>query len=360
MAKPTINDVARLAGVSKKTVSRVINQSPLLNEATRAKVEQVIAEIGYAPDPQARALALRRNTGSAPAPAETAGTEPSAPISASANATSPGRQLLARVYDASAAPLLADVQHGMLAALRSGDHALAVCAIDGEPEAELRGFLDKHRPAGVVLLPPLSELKPLAGLCAEFGCKPVCLGAAPSNGPAELVASDDRTAAAQAVAYLVSLGHERIGMVTGPDDSRLAQQRELGYLDAMADHDLDRGPALIATGDHSFQSGHAAGHLLLEVSPRPTAIFAGNDEMAAGVLHAAAERGIRVPDGLSVMGFEDMPIAVRLIPPLATVRVPLADMTRAAALRLIAPETTTPERFAAELVTRASTGPVQG
>jgi LacI family transcriptional regulator len=348
MAKPTINDVARLAGVSKKTVSRVINDSPLLNAATRAKVEQVIAEIGYVPDPQARALALKRN-----APT---GDEAPAPQAARS-------RLLALVYDGNAASSLVEAQRGALAAIQGSDFALAVTALDaGDDELTdaFRAFLEQQRPAGVLLLPPLAEIRALARLCEEAGCPHMAIGASPQEDGTRAILSDDRAAAAQATAYLIALGHERIGMVTGPDDSRLSQERELGYLDAMADHDLDRGPALIATGDHSFQSGHAAGHLLLEVSPRPTAIFAGNDEMAAGVLHAAAERGIRVPDGLSVMGFEDMPIAVRLIPPLATVRVPLADMTRAAALRLIAPETTTPERFAAELVTRASTGPVQG
>jgi LacI family transcriptional regulator len=349
MAKPTINDVARLAGVSKKTVSRVINDSPLLNAATRAKVEQVIAEIGYVPDPQARALALKRNApaGEAPAP----------------QAARP--KLLALVYDGSAAPLLAEAQRGALAAIQGSGFALAVTAVDagaGELTDEFRAFLERQRPAGMLLLPPLAEIRALARLCEEAGCPHMAIGASPQEDDARAVLSDDRAATARATAYLIALGHERIGMVTGPDDSRLSQERELGYLDAMADHDLDRGPALIATGDHSFQSGHAAGQLLLEVSPRPTAILAANDEMAAGVLHAAAERGIRVPDGLSVIGFEDMPIAARLIPQLTTVRVPLADMVRAAATRLISPNTAAPmaERFATELVARASTGPVQG
>lgn len=348
MAKPTINDVARLAGVSKKTVSRVINDSPLLNAATRAKVEQVIAEIGYVPDPQARALALKRN----------------APAGGEAPAPQPARsRLLALAYDGNAASSLAEAQRGALAAIRGSGFALAVTAVDagaGDLTDEFRAFLEEQRPSGVLLLPPLAEIRALARLCDEAGCPHMAIGASPQEDDARAILSDDRAAAAQATAYLIALGHERIGMVAGPDDSRLSQERELGYLDAMADHDLDRGPALIATGDHGFQSGHAAGHLLLEVSPRPTAILAGNDEMAAGVLHAAAERGIRVPDGLSVIGFEDMPIAARLIPQLTTVRVPLADMVRAATLRLISPDITTPERFATELVTRASTRPVQG
>jgi LacI family transcriptional regulator len=357
MAKPTINDVARIAGVSKKTVSRVINQSPLLNEATRAKVEQVIAEIGYVPDPQARALALRRNVG------EAGDTPPLRGASAlPADPPRSDRKFVALIYDGTAAPSLADVQHGALAALEGSGYALTVHSIDvgsANSAAELRAFLEQQRPSGVLLPPPLSEVGALTALCREFGCDTVCIGAGPADDAAPVITSDDREAAAQAIGYLISLGHERIGMVTGPDESRVAQQRELGYLDAMADHDLDRGPALIATGDHSFQSGHSAGHLLLEVSPRPTAIFASNDEMAAGVVHAAAEKGIPVPGGLSVIGFEDTAIAARLCPQLTTVRVPLAAMAQVAARMLIGElgAGTPQSRFIPEFVARASTGP---
>lgn len=377
MAKPTINDVARLAGVSKKTVSRVINQSPLLSADTRAKVEAIIAEIGYAPDPGARALAMRRNTApeapaaaapeapAQPAPARVPTFIPLAPAEAEAPAVpaaiAPAGKLIALVYDPVAAPQLADVQHGALAAIRGSGHALAVHALgesQGDIEDNLRDFLTEQRPAGVLFLPPLSEHKTLARLCGEMGISHV--GIAAGAGDADhLVASADRQAAAQVVAYLISLGHERIGMITGPEDSRLGQERELGYLDAMADHDLDRGPALIANGDHGFVSGFEAGTLLLEVSPRPTAIFAGNDEMAAGVLHAAAQKGIKVPEALSIVGFEDTPLAARLNPQLTTVRVPLADMAGAAARRLIDPASAAgePARFPTELVVRGSTGP---
>lgn len=351
MAKPTINDVARVAGVSKKTVSRVINQSPLLNEATRARVEQVIADLGYVPDPQARALALRRNVGAPAAP----------PRDDEAVAPAPRTRLIALAYDSASAPLLADVQHGMLAALAGSDFALALCLAGAERDAEdqLRDFLERHRPAGVLLVPPLSEIRRLGKLCEELGCRCLALAAEDAGTDGQVVASSDREAAARAIDYLISLGHERIGMVTGPDDSRLAQQRELGYLDAMADHDLDRGPALIANGDHSFQSGFDAGQLLLEVSPRPTAIFAGNDEMAAGVLHAAAQKGIKVPEALSVVGFDDTPIAARLCPQLTTVRVPVAEMAEAAARQLIDSEQAEPQQriFAPEFVARGSTGP---
>ncbi|MCB2074854.1 MAG: LacI family DNA-binding transcriptional regulator [Novosphingobium sp.] len=311
MAKPTINDVARLAGVSKKTVSRVINNSPLLSQATREKVEKVISEIGYVPDPQARALALRRNF------------------------------LIALVYDGSADFLLPAAQQGVLEAIAGTEYALIVHPVDqnaGEVETEFRRFLEFQRPSGVVLLPPLSERAEIIGLCRELGCNHVRLGASPTGDEKEVPAAGDRAATAKLVADLIAQGHERIGLIAGPEDLYSARERELGYLDAIADHDLDRGPSLIASGDNSFESGLAAGRLLLEVSPRPTAIIACSDEMAAGVLHAAGELGLAVPDKLSVVGYGDTAIAVRLWPPLTTVRVPFAEMAKAAAGSLVRPD----------------------
>lgn len=371
MAKPTINDVARVAGVSKKTVSRVINQSPLLNEGTRAKVEQVIAELGYVPDPQARALALRRSSPAAGAPAAGEAAPcpaPAAPLSpppapvappapAPVQATS---RHITLVHGAGADAQLPAIQQGIADILQGTGVALTLLPLTGAAaEAELRAFIDAQRPFGIILLPPLSESDGLAGLCRALGCPHVRLGASALDEPAHLVMSEDREASVRAVDYLISLGHQRIGFVTGPDESRVAQERELGYLDAMADHELDRGPSLIANGDFTFESGLAAGLLLLEVSPRPTAILASNDEMAAGLIHAAAQKGIKVPEALSIIGFDDTAIAPQLWPPLTTVRVPFGEMAQAAALKLIdrAQPRHAPASFRPQLIARASAGP---
>lgn len=324
----SIDDVAALAGVSRKTVSRFLNDSPLLAPATRDKVARVVAETGFVPNAQARGLALGRNF------------------------------LVALVHDGSDRGVLEAVTGGVAVALVGGDHALVLQAsppAGPEAEAALRLFLARHRPAGVVLLPPLSESEALVALCAAAGVECVRLGRV--RGESGLCA-DDRAAAAAMTAWLVDQGHERIGLVAGPETWLTAQQRELGYLDAMADHGLDRGPALIVPGDNSFASGIAAGRLLLEVSPRPTAILACNDEMAAGVLHAAAQARVRVPEDLSVAGFDDAPLAARTLPPLTTVRVPWAAMGALAARRITAPGVTEPaEALATERVERGSVQP---
>lgn len=274
-------------------------------------------------------------------------------------------KIVALVYDFASVPILPDIQHGILAALHGTEYALAVWALDstGNDLAEdFTDFLERHRPAGVLLAPPLSEIRLLPRLARQFGCEPICLGTAPRGDPARAVVSNDRAAAASAVEWLIEQGHERIGMITGPEDSLIAQERELGYLDALADHELDRGPALIANGDNSFISGYKAGKLLLEVSPAPTAIFAANDEMAAGVLQAAAQKKIAVPANLSVVGFEDTTLAVRLCPQLTTVHVPLGEMARLAAQMLVAPGAVDgkPADFPGKLIKRASAGPCSG
>jgi LacI family transcriptional regulator len=311
MGKPTINDVARVAGVSKKTVSRVINHSPLLSVTTRERVEGVIEQLGFVPDPQARALALRRNF------------------------------LVALVHDASMRPLVGEVAMALDEALRGSGYALILHALDSEPETALRSLLQAHRPSSIVLLAPTADSADLASLCASFevGCLP-------------LQPESDRAAMARLVHWLVANGHRRIGLVAGPDESSVLRERELGYLDALADHGLDRGAALVVQGDGSFESGVAAGHLLLAVSPRPTVVAAVTDEMAAGVIHAAHDLGIDIPEVLAVTGFDDAPLAARLSPPLTTVRTPWTTLAAAAAARILGrPDSSAPE---AELIVRGS------
>ncbi|MCJ2183779.1 LacI family transcriptional regulator [Novosphingobium sp. 1949] len=340
-ARLTITEIAQLAGVSTKTISRYLNDSPLLSTAMRERVEAVVSQTGFVPNAQARALALRRNF------------------------------LIALVHAGGDRAVRDAVEDGMLDAMAGSDLALVVHRLDGDrardaarangptahDEAEgapdgagrisaLQDFLARHSPSGIVVLPPLAEQAMIAQVCerAQVRCvrlgrsAPALLPAAqaplPPGGGIETLASNDRAAMAQIVHWLVELGHHRIGLVGGPESSLCAQERELGYLDAMADHDLDRGPALIEAGDNSFASGIAAGHLLLEVSPRPSAIVAANDAMATGVIHAAAAAGLAVPDDLSVVGFDDSPLAAMTCPPLTSMQVPWRAMGREAVRRL--------------------------
>ena len=333
--KPTINDVARLSGVSKKTVSRVINRSPLLNDATRDKVEAVIADLGYVPNPQARALALRRNF------------------------------LLGLIHDNPNAQMVLNFQDGVLDAIRETEFALVVRPVDRHSPKlfdDIRHFIETQRLYGVLILPPLSENAALAALCDELGVNYVRMGSAELADPAHLVQSDDRKAVRAAMEDLIAIGHRRIGLIEGPEGFRSAEERREGWREALTAHGLPCGPDLRAPGSYTFQTGHDAAAILLDAAEPPTAIFASNDVMAAGALHAVRERGLEVPGDVSIVGFDDTAIAAAIWPPLSTVRWPIRAMARSAARKLIYPEAASEEQslFLTEFVARASVAPPKG
>jgi LacI family transcriptional regulator len=333
---PTINDVARIAGVSKKTVSRVINNSPLLNDDTRGRVEKVIKQLGYVPNPQARALALRRNS------------------------------LIGLIHDNPNAQTVINVQQGILDALHDTDFGLVVRPLDRTSPRmleDIRNFLERQRLFGVVIMPPLSENEALARLCEELGVRYTRMGSAELDDPDHLVASNDREAVREAVNYLIEQGHRRIGLIEGPHGFRSAAERRLGYEDALSAAAIKLPRSLIAEGSYTFESGARAGNLLLDLVPRPTAILASNDEMAAGVLHAALQRGLDVPQDLSIVGFDDTAIASHIWPPLTTIRWPTVSMGRSAALKLVGDiidpgsDVDEPSMFVSTLVRRGSVAP---
>lgn len=331
--QPTINDVARIAGVSKKTVSRVINRSPLLNDDTRKRVEDVIGDLGYIPNPQARALALRRNF------------------------------LIGLVHDNPNAQTVMNVQQGMLEALHDTEFEMVVRPVDRGSATmleDLRHFLERQRLFGVLLMPPISENDSVARLCVDIGCRYVRMGSAALDGPAHMVASNDREAVHAATDYLIAQGHKRIGFVGGPHGFRSARERRAGFEEALAAAGIALPRSMIADGNYTFESGLVAAERLLDVIPRPTAIFSSNDEMAAGVIHAARQRNLDIPRDLSIIGFDDTPIAAHVWPPLTTVRWPIASMARSAALKLIAGEqegeadVEEPSLFLSTLIRRSS------
>lgn len=334
--KPTINDVARLAGVSKKTVSRVINNAPGLNDDTRKRVEAVIADLGYVPNPQARALALRRNS------------------------------LVGLIHGNPNAQMVLNMQQGILEALHGTDFGLVVRPVDRTSPTmlqDIRDFLERQRLFAAILLPPISENDALARLCDEVGCRYARMGSAELDDHRHMVASNDRQAVKEAVTYLVEQGHKKIGLIEGPHGFRSAAERRLGYEDALRAAKLSVPRSLIAPGSYTFESGIEAANRLLDLAPPPTAIFASNDEMAAGVVHAARQRGLVIPDDLSIIGFDDTPIAAHMWPPLTTVRWPIMSMARSATLKLVGdvidPKNITdePSLFLSTLVRRASVAP---
>ena len=310
-SKPTINDVARIAEVSKKTVSRVINKSPLLSEKTRKRVEKVIADIGYVPNPQARALALRRNF------------------------------VIAAIHDNPNAQFLVNVQQGVLDGLAGSDFNLMVKPVDRKSPnitEDIRDFLERQRPYGVVLLPPISENDEIARLCDDLGCRYVRMGSVKLDEAEHTVSSNDREAVREAVSYLIEKGHRRIALIEGPSGFTSPRERRAGFEEAMASAGLEVDEALVRPGSYTFESGVSAGQALVELENRPTAIFACNDEMAIGAMIAARRSGLLIPEDVSIVGFDDTPLSSHVWPSLTTVRWPIVDMARTAAKKLISPD----------------------
>lgn len=308
--RATINDIARIAQVSKKTVSRVINDSPSVRGETRQRVEAVIAELGFTPDPQARGLAFRRSF------------------------------LVGMIYDNPSPNYIVNMQQGILDGVRGSGLELVVHPCNRQSDsflADVEGFVVRQRLAGVVMPPSVSEDERVVALLRQVDCPYVRIASVSLDEPGCMVVTNDRLGAAEAARHLAELGHRRIAFISGPDTFRSSHERGQGFSTGLAEHGLELDPDFVRRGAYTFESGVTAATQLLAIKDRPTAIFAGNDEMAIGVMQAARNLGLDVPGDLSIVGFDDLPMASRVWPNLTTVRLPIRDMGRMAAEKLIAP-----------------------
>jgi LacI family transcriptional regulator len=199
----------------------------------------------------------------------------------------------------------------------------------------IRRFIERLKLHGVVLLPPISEDQMLAQALREIDCQYVRVASVRLDNTSRAILCNDREATAEAANYLEALGHRRIGLIAGPPQYRSAHERALGFTTALEARGVSIPPDMIVEGAYTFDSGVACAEALLARRPRPTAIFACNDEMAAGVYKAANRLKIAIPEELSVVGFDDSPLATRLSPSLTTIRMPIRDMGRLAASKLI-------------------------
>lgn len=330
----TINDVARIANVSKKTVSRVINESALVRPDTRAKVEAVIRDLGFSPDPQARALALRRSF------------------------------LIGLVYDNPSPQYVVNMQRGILDGIEGSSLQLVLRPCDRTaPDYidRLKEFVTRHKPFGLVLPPSISEDEDVIELLRAHDCTYVRIASAALDQRDRMITTQDDEGAAQAARHLAALGHKRVAHISGPSMFRSAHARLAGFKNGLKEFGLDLDPGLTLTGSYTFESGVRCAEKLLYGPNRPTAVFAGNDEMAIGVYQAVRRAGQRIPEDMSIVGYDDTPIASRVWPPMTTVRLPIRDMG-AAAVKLVLDQysgaaTETDVTFHPEIVVRESTAP---
>jgi DNA-binding LacI/PurR family transcriptional regulator len=334
--RPTIRDVARVAGVSKGTVSFVLNGRPGVAEPTRQRILDAARELGWTPSQRARALSVSR-------------------------AFAVGLVLARPPELLGADPFFPAFIAGVERTLSDRRQALVLQVVpDGEEEAGYRRLHADGRVDGVFLL-DLRVADTRIALLRELGMPAVTIARpdVASDFPALLV--DDRPGIAAAVDHLVGLGHRRIGHVAGPAHFLHGKVRREAWARALDEHGLPR--TAVVEADFSAAGGARATRELLEVRNRPTAIVYANDLMAIAGLSVAQERGVPVPSRLSVTGFDDTELAGYVNPPLTSVRTDPYEWGRLAAETLLelidgAPVHDVPVP-AAQLITRASTAPPQ-
>lgn len=306
--KLTITDIARLAGVSKKTVSRVINHSGLVKQETRDRILKIVAEHDFRPDPQARALALRRS------------------------------HLIAFISNQPNPNYIVSMQSGILEAVSGTPYEIVIRPCDrSSPDLydDIEELVTHQKLFGVILTPSISEDDELIGRLRQIKCPYVRIAAVSLDSPENMIETHDYVGAAEAARHIANLGHTRIAHIKGPETFLSAKERLRGFRVGLAEFGLNIEDRYLLTGGYTFESGVECGHELIAMDEPPTAVFCGNDEMAVGVYNAVREAGLKIPEDLSVIGFDDSPIAERIWPALTSVRLPIEYMGRIAAQLLV-------------------------
>lgn len=332
--RATIIDVAREAAVSMKTVSRVFTGAPNVTANTRERVMKAARALRYQPNVVAQGLVGRRSF------------------------------LLGLFYENPSPNYVVELQQGALARLHGERYRLVVLPVEqiSQVADNILSFVRAAALDAIVLTPPASDNLVILERLGEAGFPFVRIAPTllPEVGPRNI--TDDVAASRLMTEYLISLGHRRIAMVKGDPGHPSSQARLLGFSEALSAAGLALHDDHVEQGMFTFESGLEAGRKLLGRPERPTAIFAQNDDMAAGVIMAAHDAGINVPGDLSVAGFDDSAIAKIVWPRLTTIHQPVFDMARAATDMLVSMLEKQPyddvisHPFA--LVTRQSTGPV--
>jgi LacI family transcriptional regulator len=304
--QPTMADVAKLAGVSAMTVSRVMNGKGLVRESTRRKVAEAVASLNYTPNQEARNLA-----GSKPI-------------------------RVGFLYSNPSAAYLSEFLVGLLTQSGLNNVQLFVEKCEaGEQEAEHAKRLIDNGLDGIILPPPLCDSEAVLAPINAAGIPAVVVACGLPDPVLGAVSIDDYEAAWFMTRHLITLGHQRIGFVVGHPNQTASARRLEGYRAAIADKGADAGAELVVQGMFTYRSGLDAAEQLLALAERPTAIFASNDDMAAAAVAVAHRLGLDVPGDLTVTGFDDTALATTIWPELTTVRQPIAGMAREAVQSLV-------------------------
>lgn len=306
----TLKTVAELAGVSMKTVSRVVNREPNVSARTLEKVENAIAKLEFKPNMAARQLRGQRSYS------------------------------LAVIYEPPSSEFLTGILEGILPVCRENSYKLLLEPLAAtETRLHVNKMIERRVVDGFILLPPLSEDLELIQSILSAGLKTVLvesvLDISALNLSVSKVGIDDFAAGLEMGRHLIGMGHKRIGYVSLREQHSMANKRGEGLKSAMDEAGLPEDNFLYTRGESSFESGYAAGQILLERDDPPTAIFAGNDYMAAGVMSCARHLNFNVPQDLSVAGFDGADLSKMFVPPFTTIKQPLHTYGEWAAQNLL-------------------------
>ncbi len=300
--KITIRDIARLAGVSKSTVSRVLNQKQDVDTATRERILRIVEEQAFVPSSAASGLAGGRS------------------------------RMIGTLIPSLTWPLIPEILRGVAEVVAQSPYELLLYSITHDKdrtEKDQRDIIDRiltsKLAGGLLAVFPGQSTQHLTRL-HEQGFPVVIIDDQNEPTSTPWVSADDRVGAYSAVRYLIHLGHRCIGYIQGPLNHQCTRDRYQGYCDALSEAGLTPDPSLVLQGDFMFQGGRACASQFFALAKRPTAIFASNDAMAHGVLAAAEEYGLLVPEDISLVGFDDIPLSAHTRPALTTVRQPFYEM----------------------------------
>jgi LacI family transcriptional regulator len=328
--RSNISDVAARAGVAVKTVSRVLNGHPYVSADTRERVETAMKDLDFRPSIAARILSGAKSN------------------------------QIALIYDNHSPYYMFQIQTGCWSRCQQGGIRLLAQPVDvADPMVgeQVRGLVSETHVDGIILSSPVTDcvavLKALEAMDIPF----VRISPGMNHAMTSSVFMDDAQAADDMTTHLINFGHRRIGFIKGHPNHAGSDDRLFGYRRALDRAGIGYEPQLVCNGEFDFDSGVAAARLLLDMPNPPTAIFAANDDMAAGVLAVAHDRNIDLPGQLSVAGFDDTTLARTVWPPLTTIHQPMFDLAHTATDILISGGDITHRRLPHQLVERASVAP---
>jgi len=293
-----MKDVARLAGVSTSTVSHVINNNRFVSESVRAKVDQAIQSLNYAPSALARSLKINQT------------------------------HTIGMLLTTSSNPFYAEVVRGVEDSCYQRGYSLILCNTAGDEERMNRSLetLMQKRVDGLLMMCTESHL-PSADILNRYPSIPtVMMDWAPFEGRGDIIQDNALLGGELATQHLIDSGYTRIACIAGPQDKTTARMRLEGFHQAMEKSGLDVLPGYVVNGDFEFQGGYNGMIELLALETPPQAVFTSNDAMAVGVYHALYQAGLQIPQDVAVMGYDDIELARYLSPPLSTIHQPKDEL----------------------------------